>query len=132
LAVESRASGAFNAAADDVLGEDGLARLFDARPLSVPPRVVRGAVSAAWHARVAPAPPDLFDALLRLPTLSTQRAKSELGWAPTATAADALNAMLEGMRAGAGGETPPLRSDAGGRARWREFASAAGSRERPG
>jgi UDP-glucose 4-epimerase len=131
LAVESRASGAFNVAADDSLGGSDLAQLFGARRLSVPPRVVRGAVSAAWHARVAPAPPDLFDALLRLPTLSTQRAKSELGWAPSATAADALNAMLEGMRTGAGGDTPPLRSDAGGRARWREFASGVGSREQP-
>jgi UDP-glucose 4-epimerase len=131
LILEARAAGPFNVAADDVLDGDDLARLFEARQVSVPPQLVRGAVSAAWHARLAPAPPDLFDALLRLPTLSTQRAKTELGWSPTATAQEALAAMLSGMREDAGGHTPPLRSDAGGRARWREFASGAGSREQP-
>jgi UDP-glucose 4-epimerase len=131
LIVEASASGPFNVAADDVLDGDDLAGLFHARRVPVPAQVVRGAVSAAWHARLAPAPPDLFDALLRLPTLSTQRAKTELGWTPTASAQEALATMLAGMRQDAGGESPPLRSDAGGRARWREVASGAGSREQP-
>jgi nucleoside-diphosphate-sugar epimerase len=124
------ATGAFNLAADDSLDGDDVAGLFEARRLPVPPRAARAALSAAWHARAVPAPPDLYDALLRLPTMSTERATSVLGWSPAFSAADALTDMLAGLRTGQGGDTPPLRPDAGGTARWREVASGAGSHDR--
>jgi nucleoside-diphosphate-sugar epimerase len=130
LLIDSRTPGPFNIAADGVLDGADLAGLFSASRMSVPPRLVRGLASAAWHARLAPAPPELFDALLRLPTMSTARAKSELGWSPKTTAAEALQAVLDGMRTGAGRDTPPLRSDAGGRLRWREIVTRVGGSDR--
>jgi nucleoside-diphosphate-sugar epimerase len=130
LVVESRASGPFNIAADDVLDGGDLARLFKASPVAVPSSVIRGLAAAAWHARLAPAPPDLYDALLRLPTMSTARAKSELGWSPKSTAAEALQTVLEGMRSGAGGDTPPLQSEGGGPLRWREVVTRVGGSDR--
>jgi len=40
--------------------------------------------------------------------LDSSRIRSELGWTPTHTADETLRDVVEGMRAGAGGETPPL------------------------
>lgn len=131
-ALMSDARGAFNLAADDVLERDQLAALFEARGITVPPRLVRGALAAGWHLRLAPAPPSLFDALLLLPRLSTERARTQLGWDPQHSAADALGTMLAGLRTGTGGTTPPLDPHAGGTARWRELATGSGQRSSDG
>jgi hypothetical protein len=69
--IESDSAGAFNLAADDILGATELAELFDARPIAVSPGIVRGILASTWAARIVPAPPDLFDALMRLPVMST-------------------------------------------------------------
>jgi hypothetical protein len=37
--------------------------------------------------------------------------------------------VIEGMRQGAGGDTPPLREDASGRLRHREFRSGVGEQD---
>ncbi|MEU5220355.1 NAD-dependent epimerase/dehydratase family protein [Streptomyces sp. NPDC020807] len=100
--------GAFNLAAEPVVDGELLGRLFKARPVKVPAGAVRGALSAAWHLRIAPASPGLFDALRQMPLLATERARRELGWEPEASSVDALEAFLRGVRAGAGDETAPL------------------------
>jgi len=124
--VASDASGAFNLAADDVLGPNQLADIFDARPIAVPSGVVRALLASAWKMRLAPAPPDLFDALMRLPVMSTGRARSELGWSPQHTARGALEDFLDGLRAGAGAATPPLHPDTGPLNRAGELAGGVG------
>ena len=124
-------TGAFNLAADDVLTAEALAALCDARLLPVPVRLVRGALSAGWRAHAVPAPPELFDALMALPTLDTGRAKTLLGWSPRVSAADAIGELVAGVREGAGGSTPPLDADLGGRGRAAEFATGVGSRADP-
>ncbi|QGZ47522.1 MULTISPECIES: NAD-dependent epimerase/dehydratase family protein [Streptomyces] len=100
--------GAFNLAADPVIDTETLASLLDARPVKVPTTAVRSVLSAAWKMRAVPASPDLFDAVLRLPLLSTDRARSELEWEPSMTATEALGAFLRGVRAGRGDATAPL------------------------
>ncbi|MBT2444066.1 NAD-dependent epimerase/dehydratase family protein [Streptomyces sp. ISL-36] len=100
--------GAFNLAADPVIDTHTLASLLDARPVKVPTGAVRGVLSAAWRMRAVPASPDLFDAVLRLPLLSTDRARSELEWEPSVTSLEALGAFLRGVRAGSGDGTAPL------------------------
>ncbi|MEV6327792.1 NAD-dependent epimerase/dehydratase family protein [Streptomyces sp. NPDC051909] len=100
--------GAFNLAADPVVDAEVLGALFGARPVRVPVPAVRGALSAAWRMRVAPAEPGLLDAVLRLPLLATDRARRELGWAPARTSVEALEAFLRGVRAGGGDATEPL------------------------
>ena len=107
----SDVSGAFNICADDVLGPTELAMLVEARRVLVPPAVVRGLINAAWTARVIPADPKLFDAVIALPVMSNARARSELGWRPSRSAEDALKEFLVGLRAGAGERTAPLRPD---------------------
>jgi UDP-glucose 4-epimerase len=123
-----QASGAFNLAADESLDGDDLAGIFEAHHLSIPPGMARTMMSAGWRARLSPAPPQLFDALMRLPVLDTSRARTQLGWSPTVGAAAAVGEMLQGLREGAGWPTPPLDPRAGGRGRWREFVTGIGQR----
>jgi nucleoside-diphosphate-sugar epimerase len=124
--VTSDAAGAFNLAADGVLGATELAELFDARPVEVSPGMVRGVLASSWTARMVPAPPDLFDALMRLPLMSTTRARRELGWSPQHTASAAVAQFLQGLRAGAGDATPPLHADSGPTERLNDLVGGVG------
>ncbi|GAA1930125.1 SDR family oxidoreductase [Streptomyces sodiiphilus] len=119
--------GAFNLAAGPVVDARLLAELLDARTVRLPRPLVRGAVSAAWRSHLAPASPQLFDAVLRLPLMDCARAADELGWTPRHSAAQTLAEFLEGLREGAGMDTPPLAARLpGGRAN--ELATGVGSR----
>ena len=124
--IESESTGAFNLAAADILGATELAELFDARPFAVSPGIVRGILASSWAARIVPAPPDLFDALMRLPVLSTTRARHELGWSPQHSARGAVAEFLEGLRTGAGDATPPLHADDGPTERLHDLAGGVG------
>ncbi|MFF0493467.1 NAD-dependent epimerase/dehydratase family protein [Nocardia sp. NPDC004068] len=126
LAVTGDARGAFNIAADPVVTPRRLGELLHARVVPVPARAARAAVAAAWRLRLVPAPPELFDAFLHLPLLDSARARTELGWTPRFDSLDALTALLDGLRTGAGADTPPLAATAGGPLRIDEFRSGAG------
>jgi len=127
LAVVSDVRGAFNVAADPVIDQNVLADLLQTRALAVPPRAARGALAAAWHARLVPAEPALLDLVLQLPLLDTRRIRSELGWTPRRSGADALREMLDGFAEGAGAETPPLLADTPAR-RLAEVTTGVGER----
>lgn len=107
-AVFSGVSGAFNLAAEPVIGPAQLGDLLHARIAELPPNAVRAALSAGWHVRAVPASPDLFDAVLRLPVLDCMRAHEELDWRPDHTSVEAVAAFLRGVRQGSGLPTPPL------------------------
>ncbi|MFE9040195.1 NAD-dependent epimerase/dehydratase family protein [Streptomyces sp. NPDC012421] len=100
--------GAFNLAAEPVVDAALLGELFGARPVRVPAGAVRGALAAAWHLRLAPASPGLFDLLRHAPVMSVARAREELEWTPRASSVEALEAFLRGVRSGAGDDTAPL------------------------
>ncbi|MFJ3921827.1 NAD-dependent epimerase/dehydratase family protein [Streptomyces sp. NPDC090022] len=106
--------GPFNLVADPVLDTAAVAHLLDARTVPVPAGAARAALAAAWRLHVAPADPGLLDAVLRLPLLDAGRARDELGWVPSRTATEAVEAFLEGLRRGAGLDTPPLAATAAG------------------
>ncbi|MFD5871282.1 NAD-dependent epimerase/dehydratase family protein [Streptomyces sp. NPDC060322] len=108
LAVLRDVRGAFNLAAGPVVDAGLLGEQLGSRPVRVPRAAVRAALASAWHARLVPASPDLFDAVLRLPVMSTDRATGELGWQPARTAQEALAAFLRGVRRGRGAPTAPL------------------------
>ncbi|WP_227981328.1 NAD-dependent epimerase/dehydratase family protein [Nocardia spumae] len=127
--VDPDARGAFNLAADPVIDRKVLGEILRAPTMSVPPGVVRAALTVGWRLRLVPAPADLFDAMMQLPIMDTGRARRELGWSPRIDATDALREVLTGMRTGAGGNTPPLAAEAGGRLRVREFASGVRARD---
>ncbi|WP_242910468.1 NAD-dependent epimerase/dehydratase family protein [Actinomadura terrae] len=129
LAALGDAHGAFNIAADPVLDATELAGLLDARPVRLPARGVRAVLAAAWGLRLVPASPGLLDLALRVPLMDTTRAREELGWTPRHTARDAITEFLDGLRAGAGRDTPPLSPDTSGPARSHEVSTTL--RQRP-
>ncbi|MFF7361604.1 NAD-dependent epimerase/dehydratase family protein [Streptomyces sp. NPDC008125] len=100
--------GAFNLAADPVIDAPKLAELLGSRVVRVPRALVRAAVAATWRVHAVPASPHLFDAVLRLPLLDPSRAHHELGWSPTRSSEEALEAFLRGVRKGRGEATAPL------------------------
>jgi UDP-glucose 4-epimerase len=127
LALLRPVRGAFNLAAEPPLDAESLAGLLDARPVPVPPGLLRAGVALAWHLHLAPASPHLFDLAVRLPLLDSTRARDELGWSPRHSALDAVGEFLGGLNDAAGGATPPLATHAGGPGRLSEFASRMGS-----
>ncbi len=130
LAVVRDVRGAFNVAADPVLDPPELGRLLGARPVPVPPRVLRTAVAAAWKLRLQPTPPGWLDLALGVPLMDTTRAREELGWTPTRTAGEALLELIDAMRRGDGLDTAPLAPGGAGPLRVREFLTGVGARSR--
>jgi len=120
--------GAFNLAAEPVLDMSRLARLLDARTIRVPTRGVRAALAAAWHLHLVPASPQLLDAVLQLPIMDVGRARDELGWVPRHSSLDAVAEFLDGLREGAGMNTPPLSPRTAGPLRIGEFRTGVGQR----
>ncbi|MFZ0088523.1 MAG: NAD-dependent epimerase/dehydratase family protein [Solirubrobacteraceae bacterium] len=127
-AVLSDSAGAFNIAAEPVIGAGELAELLDARPVTVPARVVRAAAAATYALRLQPAEPGWVDMALGVPLMSSERARRELGWAPRHSATEALLELVAGMRDGADDDTPPLARSTSGPLRVREFLTGLGGR----
>jgi UDP-glucose 4-epimerase len=119
--------GVYNVAADPVVDARLLAECLGARVVRVPSWPVRAALSAAWHLHLAPASPDLFDAVLRLPIMDVRRARTELGWQPRHSSREAIEEFLTGLRQGAGMDTPPLASSVPG-GRIHELRTGAGQK----
>jgi UDP-glucose 4-epimerase len=94
--------GAFNIAADPVLDPDELGRLLGAKPIPVPPRVLRTAADLAWRAHLIPASAGWVDMAFGVPVMDTTRARTELGWTPAKTSGEALLELLDGLNSGAG------------------------------
>ncbi|MFF7651584.1 NAD-dependent epimerase/dehydratase family protein [Streptomyces sp. NPDC007983] len=120
--------GAFNIAAEPPVDAATLAEILGARVFRLPRPLLRGAVASAWKLHLAPASPELLDAVLRIPLMDTTRARRELGWEPRHTATDAIEEFLRGLRRGAGGPTAPLAADS---AAGRVHEAATGVGERP-
>ena len=125
--VNEDARGPFNVAADPVLDPDELARTLDARKLPVPRALLRGGAALSYGLRLQPSEPGWLDMGLMTPVMDTTRARTELGWQPERSARDALLDLLEGLREGAGLDTPPLEPGGAGPLRVREFASGVGA-----
>jgi UDP-glucose 4-epimerase len=120
--------GAFNLAAEPLMDATELGRALGARPVPVSARALRAAVQLTWRAHLQPTSPGWIDLARGVPVMDTARARTELGWAPRHSAADALLELLDGLGRGAGGPTPPLDRRAGGRFRGRELRTGIGSR----
>jgi UDP-glucose 4-epimerase len=127
-ATDERARGAYNVAADPVLDAVTLGRALGARSLRLPVGAVRAAADLSWRLRLQPSPPGWLDMGMSVPVMDSGRIRRELGWAPRRRADEALLELMRGMRERAGAPTPPLEPDAGGKLRWREFATGVGAR----
>jgi UDP-glucose 4-epimerase len=126
--VNEDARGAFNIAAEPVLDPPELGRVLGARPVRVPGGLLRGGAALSYRLRIQPSEPGWVDMGLGVPLMDVSRARSELGWSPKQSASDALLDLIEGIREGAGLETPPLEPGGAGPLRVREFASGVGAR----
>lgn len=109
-ALDRRAGGAFNIAAEPVLTPQRLARAVGARLVTVPFGLLRSIVTATWHLRLQRTDAGWLDIAGNVPVMSTERARAELGWTPRITAEEALAELVEGLgdRSTVAG-SPPLR-----------------------
>ena len=127
-AVVGDVTGAFNIAADPPLDPERLAEVLDARTFTLPTPLVRGLADLSWRLRLQPTPPGWLDMALNVPLMSTERARKELGWEPRFNAVVAIEELMEGLRRGRGGPTPPLEeSGMGGRVE--EVRTGVGARQ---
>jgi UDP-glucose 4-epimerase len=126
--VNQDARGPYNIAADPVLEPGELARALGARPVPIPRGVLRGGAALAYGLRLQPSEPGWVDMAFSIPIMDTTRARTELGWSPQHSSTNALLDLLDGLRAGAGLDTPPLQPGGTGPLRVREFASGVGGR----
>jgi UDP-glucose 4-epimerase len=122
------ATGAFNIAAAPPLGPDELSALLDARTFPVSAGLVRRLADLSWRLHLQPSPPGWLDMALQVPLMSSRRAREELGWEPRFSADEALAELMEGIRRGQGGPTPPL-AEAGIKGRLDEVRTGVGNRQ---
>ncbi len=127
-ALVSDVRGPFNIAAEPVLDPRELGRLLGARPVRAPAAALRAAASLTYRARLQPSEPGWVDMGLSVPLMDTSRARGELGWEPRRTAGEALLELIDGLREGAGIDTPPLEPGGAGPLRLRELLSGVGAR----
>jgi UDP-glucose 4-epimerase len=128
-AVLADVSGPFNIAAEPVIGSHELAQMLKARPVTIPARLARGAASITYWLRLHPVEPGWLDLALRVPLMSVERARRELGWVPSRTSIEAVSELIAGMREGADDRTAPLSSRASGPGRVRELLTGVGQRQ---
>jgi nucleoside-diphosphate-sugar epimerase len=121
--------GAFNVAAEPVLDAAAVAAELGARTVRVPVAAARGLTALSWRLHLQPTPAGWLDLGLGVPLMSSERARDELGWEPQVSSLDALLEVLDGVREGSGGPTPPLDPDASGPARTGELLTGIGARE---
>ena len=130
LAIVKGVSGAFNVATEPVMDMNRLGDLLGARPIKVPPRILKIGADVTWKLRLQPTPSGWIDMALQVPVMDTTRARTELGWKPRYDAGDAILDLMEGLREGAGMDTPPLDPKAGGPARVKELLTRVGGTSR--
>jgi len=127
--LNDEARGAYNLATEPVLDAKEIGRILNARPVPFPARLARAGADLSWRFRLQPVPPGWLDLSRQVPIMDTQRIRRELGWTPGFSADEALLDILEGLRAGAGLDTPPLSPKTGGPFRIREFLTGVGGTE---
>ncbi|SLK11468.1 NAD-dependent epimerase/dehydratase family protein [Arthrobacter sp. P2b] len=108
-AIDQRASGAFNIAAEPVLTPHELARIVGARRiLPVPMGLLHAVVDIAWRLRLQPTDSGWVDMAAGAPIMDTSRARRILGWEAKTSSVDAVKEVLEGMGKGKGVSPSPL------------------------
>lgn len=107
--LDRRAAGAFNIAAEPVIGPVELARIFHAkRWLPVPFPLVRAAVDLSWRLHLQPTDAGWIAMAEGAPVMDTSRAREVLGWEPHTSSVDAIRGVIDGLAGGRGMAGSPL------------------------
>jgi UDP-glucose 4-epimerase len=106
-AVERRARGAFNIAAEPVLDADAIAATLGARRVGFPLRLLRLLVWGSWHARLQRTDVGWLDIATGCPVMRTDRAREVLGWRPAHESTEALGELIDAMADRAGQDASP-------------------------
>lgn len=108
-AIDRRALGPFNLAAEPPIRRDDIAAALGARPVHVSAAVLRLLVQATWRLGLQPIDRGWLDMAFSVPLLASDRARAELGWTPRWGSREALAEVVEGLLAGSGAPSPVLR-----------------------
>jgi nucleoside-diphosphate-sugar epimerase len=105
--LQRRIPGAFNLAAEP-LDTAGLAALVDAKPLELPPALVRAVVRGLFAARAVPVSTGWFDLAMRAPLIDSDRARRELDWRPRHSSTSTAKELITALAARESGSSPAL------------------------
>ena len=108
-AVERRATGAFNLAADPPITRKDVSDVLRARPFHVSSDILGALVDLTWRLRLQPIDRGWVDMAFSVPLLDCKRAATELRWTPRWSATTALADVVEGVARRSHTGSPPLR-----------------------
>ncbi|WP_111509159.1 NAD-dependent epimerase/dehydratase family protein [Mycobacterium kyogaense] len=109
-ALERRATGAFNLAADPPITRAEVAQVLGSFQIHVPSRVLSTLVDLSWRAGLQPIDRGWLDLAFSVPLLDCSRARSELGWEPQWSSVAALADVVTGVALQSHSDSPPLRA----------------------
>jgi nucleoside-diphosphate-sugar epimerase len=109
-AVERRALGAFNLAAEPPAHRSDIAHALGALPIHVPASLLGILADVSWRTRLQPIDRGWLDMMFSVPLVDTKRARSVLGWSPRWGTAELLADVIAGFRDESGTQSPVLDS----------------------
>ena len=96
--VAQRPAGAFNLATDQVIDRTAARQLFGGLAPPLPMRLMRAAATTSWRLRLQPVDGGWVDLAGSVPLLRSERARNELGWAPSHAGGTTLVEFLHALR----------------------------------
>jgi nucleoside-diphosphate-sugar epimerase len=108
-AIERRATGPFNIAAEPPITRKEVADTLHAKPIHVSSGVLGAVVDLSWRARLQPIDRGWLDLAFSVPLLDCSLAQRELEWQPGWSSTAALGDLIAGVKQQAHTDSAPLR-----------------------